>query len=286
MKKYDFSLFLSSKVKAFESKRDRDPVTKILKGAEPLELGNPNSNLALLLIHGFAGCPNNFEKLPYYLADNLKIYIEAMLLPGHGRTSFEFEKISSDILLDAVIDKIIKLKKNYKKVIVLSHSMGGTLAILANVKTVFDGLILASPYFRLKFNPKLIFPPEKWIKALAPFVRWVYTAPSEQPIFKKEIAEQIISYHWLPSKAGLIAIELAERASRDSIIQQIQIPVLVIHSVKDSVACPKAVEEIFSKIPSEDKKIIWLHNSDHVIFWDYDKELVFKSIEDFVKKFM
>jgi len=285
MKKYDFSLFFSGKVKEFESKRERDPNTNILKGAEPLILGNTESRIATLLIHGFAGCPNNFEKLPYRLAENLNIYVKAMLLPGHGRTSFDFEKISPDILLDAVIDEIIKLKKKYEKVIVLGHSMGGTLATLANVKTKFNGLILASPYYRITFNPKLFFPLEKWIKVLSPFVRWVFTAPTEQPVFNKEIAKQIISYHWLPSKAGLVAIELAERASRDSIIKQIEIPVLIIHSTKDSVACPKAVEEVYQKIPSKDKDILWLQNSDHVIFWDYDKEVVFKAIEDFIKKF-
>lgn len=284
MKKFDVAFFFSGKVKEFESKRKRDPHTNILIGAEPLDLGNTNSETAILLIHGFAGCPNNFEQLPYYLAENLNIHVKAILLPGHGTTSLNFEKISADLLLDAVIDEIIKLKKQHKKLIVLGHSMGGTLATLACVKTDFDGLILASPYYAITFNPKLILPPEKWIKILSPLIRWIFTPPSEQPILNKEVADKIISYHWIPVKAGLVAMELAERAKRDSILEKITIPTLIIHSESDSVACPKAVDEIYEKIGSKDKQLIWLHNSDHVIFWDYDKELVKKSIEDFIKK--
>ncbi|MCX8065734.1 MAG: lysophospholipase [Candidatus Hydrogenedentes bacterium] len=286
MKRFDVSFLFSRKVNKFESNRQRDPNTHILKGAEPLDLGNQASKIAILLIHGFAGCPNNFERLPYNLTETLNTRVKALLLPGHGTHPLDFEKISTDILLDAVIEEIIKLKKQHEKLIVLGHSMGGTLATLACVKTDFDGLILASPYYGITFNPKLIFPAEKWIRFLSPFVRWVFTPPSEQPILKKEVAENIISYHWIPVKAGLVAMELAERAKRDSILEKIVIPTLIIHSEIDSIACPKAVKEVYEKIGSKDKTLVWLKNSDHVIFWDYDKDIVQKSIEEFIKKFI
>lgn len=283
MKKYDLAFFSSRKVKNYEKQIEKDPNTNIIKGAEPLELGNPSSPTSLLMIHGFAGCPNNFEQLPYYLAND-NIFVKAILLPGHGTSPLDFEKISADLLLDAVIDEIIKLKKQHKTVIVLGHSLGGALATLAYVKSPYDALILASPYYGITFNPKLILPPEHWIKFLSHFVRWVYGAPTEQPILRKEVATQIISYHWIPSKAGLVAMEIADRAKKTSILNQITCPVLILHSKKDSVACPKAVEIVYQSIPSTQKELIWLENSDHVIFWDYDKEKVTQAISDFIKK--
>ncbi len=285
MPKLNIAFFRSNKVKEFDSQQERDPSTKILKGAEPLELGNKLSDTALLMIHGFAGCPNNFEKLPYQLA-KLNIFVNAMLLPGHGTTPLDFEKVSADILLEAVVDKITDLKKRYKTVLVMGHSMGGALATLAYVKAPYEGLILASPYYGITHNPKLILPLEKWARIFSPFVRWVYTPPEEQPISNKEVASKIISYHWIPSKAGLVAIEIAERARRDSILEQINCPVLIIHSSKDSVACPKAVKEVFDKIKSDKKEILWLESSDHVIFWDYEKDKVEQKITEFVQQFI
>ncbi len=283
MSKFDIAFFSSKKVKIFDSQQPRDISTKILKGAEPLELGNSYANTAILMVHGFAGCPNNFENLPHKLAE-LDIFVKAILLPGHGTSPLDFEKVSVDILLEAVVDNIIELKKYYKKVIVLGHSMGGALATLSYAKVPFEGLILASPYYGITPNPKLILPPEKWIQYLSPFVRWVFTPPENQPIMRKEVATKIVSYHWIPSKAGLVAMEIAERAKRDSILEQIICPTLIIHSKKDSVASPQAVAQVFEKIQSQNKEILWLESSDHVIFWDYDRDLVSQKISEFVIK--
>lgn len=283
MPKFDLAFFSSKKVKIYDSQLPRNPSTRILKGAEPLELGNQYSETALLMVHGFAGCPNNFENLPQKLAE-LDIFVRAILLPGHGTSPLDFEKVSVDILLESVVDNIIDLKKYYKNVIVLGHSMGGALATLSYVKTNFEGLILASPYYGITFNPKLILPPEKWIRYLSPLVRWVYAPPEQQPILRKEVATQILSYHWIPSKAGLVAMEIAERAKRDAILAQITCPTLVIHSKKDSVASPDAVAQVFKKIKSQQKEMVWLENSDHVIFWDNDREFVATKISEFINK--
>ncbi len=284
MPNFDIAFFSSRKVKNHDSQQLRDPSTKILKGAEPLEQGNKNSDTALLMVHGFSGCPNNFENLPNQLAE-LDIYVKAILLPGHGTTPLEFEKVSVDILIESVVDNIILLKKHHKTVIVLGHSMGGALSTLSFVKTPFDGLILASPYYGITFNPKLIFPPEKWIRYFSPLVRWVYTPPEKQPILRKEVATQIISYQWIPSRAGLVAMEIAERAKRKSILEQITCPTLIIHSKKDSVACPLAVANVYDQIKSAKKEILWLENSDHVIFWDYERDIVSKKISEFIVQF-
>jgi len=281
MPKFDLAFFSSKKVKNYDLQLPRNPSTKILRGAEPLELGNPYSNTALLMVHGFAGCPNNFENLPQKLAE-LDIFVKAILLPGHGTSPLDFEKVSVDILLESVVDNIIDLKKLYKTVIVLGHSMGGALSTLSYVKTNFDGLILASPYYGITPNPKLILPPEKWIQYLSPFVRWVFTPPEQQPILRQEVATKIVSYHWIPSKAGLVAMEIAERAKRDAILAQITCPTLVIHSKKDSVACPNAVAQVFEKIQSQQKEMVWLENSDHVIFWDHDRDFVITKISEFI----
>ncbi|MCA1900868.1 MAG: alpha/beta fold hydrolase [Candidatus Hydrogenedens sp.] len=285
MPKFDIAFFLSNKIKQYDEQQERNPSTKILKGAEPLELGDKDSDIALLMVHGFSGCPTDFEKLPYNLT-NLGIFIKVILLPGHGTSPLDFEKISADLLLDAVVDEIINLKKHYKTVLVIGHSMGGALATLAYVKIPFDGLILAAPYYGITFNPRLIFPPEKWIQLLSPFIRFVYTPPENQPILKKEVANQIISYHWIPTKAGLVAMKIAERAKKESILEQITCPVLLIHSKKDSVASPECAKNAFEKMASENKDILWLENSDHVIFWDYDKEIVGEKIKDFIYQFI
>ena len=60
-------------------------------------------------------------------------------------------------------------------------------------------------------------------------------------------------------------------------------PALIIHSKCDDAASPKGAQEILDRLGSKDKKIIWLEKSNHIITLDYDKDLINKSVSDFLK---
>jgi carboxylesterase len=64
----------------------------------------------------------------------------------------------------------------------------------------------------------------------------------------------------------------------------LQIPVLTIHGRQDHTAPPDGSELIMEKVASNDKELIWLERSYHVITMDYERQEVFERTLEFIQK--
>lgn len=275
---------LSTIVKKKDCHAARDSQSGILIGAEPRSLGTEDAPLAVLLVHGFVGTPNNFNDLPDRIA-HAGHRARVMLLPGHGTTPLDFEKTSSRELEEAVVKELQALRTRHDVVVLLGHSMGGSLATIVAARCGADGLILAAPYFAVTHHWYYGFRPEAWAKLAAPVIRWVPLDQRKQPVNLPESREKILSYNWIPTRSALTAIELAEKARCDDILAKITMPTLIIHSRKDSVTDPTATETVFQRIPTTSKQIVWLDRSDHIIFWDYESDEVAEAVLKFLQGF-
>jgi carboxylesterase len=275
--------FTTSLVKRHDARVAHDPITGVRLGAEPQRLGSPSASGAVLFIHGFAGSPNNFNDLPNSVAA-AGWYVNVMRLPGHGTSPFDFEKTTAQNLLDAVLMDIGELTSQYDRVVVVGHSMGGTLATLAAAQLTFDGLVLAAPHFVVTEKVRSGLSPEQWTKLFAPWIRWIHFPERRRPVKRTEAQKDIVMYSWIPSKPSLPALDLAERARDMHLLQKVTEPLLLIHAEDDRVTAPKASREAFAHIRSEHKEYLPLHNADHHLFWDYDAELVTKEILRFLTR--
>ncbi len=260
----------------------RDPDTGIIRGAEPLTLGPENSRRAILMVHGFAGTPNNFNELPARLADT-GWHVHAMLLPGHGTSPRAFEITTAEQLEAAVVTELDALRERYETVVLLGHSMGGALATLIAARCKVDGLILVSPYYAITYRWYYLLRPETWAAWLSSVVRWVYRSVRMQPVNLLEAQEKILSYHWIPVRAALMAMGLAARACREEVAADITAPVLLIRSKRDGVIDTNLAQQVFEKIPAQHKRSVCLRDSDHIVFWDYDREEVVAQVSDFLQ---
>lgn len=260
----------------------RIPGTDWLRGASPESLGPERARGAILFIHGFNGAPNHFADLPRQAADE-GWYVRVMTLPGHGTYPHAFQQTTPDELLGGVIEELQQLHERFGTVVLLGHSMGGSLAVLAAAQTgLASGLILAAPYFgltrRLPFGP----PPEWWIKKLARLIKWVPFPPRFHPIHRKSARQQITAYRWLHSDCGLTAMEVARRASDPEVLEKARIPALLIQSRNDTVTCPVRGAECFARLQAPWTEVVWLENSDHIVFWDYEADLVTRAVLSFL----
>lgn len=271
------------RVQRDDARAPRNAATGILAGAAPRSIGPENAPGAVLFVHGFGGCGNNFHNLPDRVAA-AGWRVRVMLLPGHGRSPLDFEATRADTLVQAVVQETQALRKAHETVVVLGHSMGGALATIAAGQAPPDALILGAPYFGITHHWFYLAPPERWIKTLSPFIHWVHADPSRQPVKRREISREIISYTWHSSRAGLTAMGIAARAAAPETLQAIMCPVLLLHSVQDAVASPDAARCVFNKIPSTWRRAVWLENSDHVIFWDHDREKVAGEMLAFLER--
>ena len=259
----------------------RNSETGIIIGAEARDLGPPDSQGAVLLVHGYAGAGNNFN----YLPDRLAIQgwrVRVMRIPGHGTSPRDLEHQTYENIYDAVFSEVDTLLKYHKKVILVGHSMGATLCTLAASERQVDGLVLGAPYFGITFKWFYVLKPRTWSLLLGPALRWAYKGKLFCHINNKEVRDKIILYTWLPIKSAKILFKLSDLAEKKGILGKVTCPVLFIHSQGDNAASIKAAEKAFKAIGSEEKYSIRLKTSHHHIFWDYEHEEVIEEIVEFI----
>ena len=101
---------------------------------------------AVLIIHGFSGGLWEMEHLFNYLEFNSNYDVYAFTLPGHEKLIIKDVKYQQWI--DSSIDMINMLKKRYKKIYLIGHSMGGVISTyLASTNKEVKKLVLLAPAF-------------------------------------------------------------------------------------------------------------------------------------------
>ena len=265
----------------YDGKQERNPETGILHGAEPRTLGPEDSDTAILFVHGFVGSGNNFWEVPDRLA--AKGYrVRVMLHAGHGTTPEDFAQTPPDALLEHTLEEVRALKQDYDKVILVGHSMGGALATIAASMEEVDGLVLGAPYFGVTHQWYYILPVETWNRITSPVIRRVYKGNAFIRVKRPEAKSQIMSYRWIPTEGSRTLMRIGKQAKSPETLSKIDIPVLLIHATDDFAASPKAAQDAVAAMPSENKTVLLLGNSDHHIFWDYQREEVYEEIVAFL----
>ena len=92
----------------------------------------PGSDTAVLLIHGILGTPNHFADLLPLIPDKWSVC--NLLLDGHGAGMAEFAHTSMKKWKAQVADQLSLLRQRHKKILIVTHSMGGLFAIQEAVK--------------------------------------------------------------------------------------------------------------------------------------------------------
>ena len=85
----------------------------------------PDSDTAILMVHGIVGTPRHFDFLLEAITENISIV--NILLPGHGSTVQDFAKASMKAWKETVEAHMAELCRTHRRVIVVAHSMGTLL---------------------------------------------------------------------------------------------------------------------------------------------------------------
>lgn len=264
-----------------ERSSPRDAKTGILVGAEDRWLGPADSPGAVLMVHGFVGAGNNFNDLPERLAER-GWRVHVMRLPGHGTTPHDFEQTSAEELIRAVRWELASLRSHYQHVVVISHSMGGALSVLAVSQEGADGLVLGAPFFDVTYRWFYVLPPKLWLTITGPAMRWLYKGKLFLQVNRKEAKPLIVNYRWVPVRGLKTLFEIGNMASQPEVLRRVNCPVLLILPRWDTAASPKASMKAFEKIGSKNTRAVCLTESDHQIYWDYDRQQVCDEILRFV----
>lgn len=246
---------------------------QIIPGAEPFHLSGKGPRV--LLIHGFTATPTEMRPIGDFLnKHDFDVY--TILLPGHG-TSPE------DLQSKKWLDWWLAVKKKFLEInecdFIIGFSMGALLAsrLAVKFKDKIKGVILISTFINIKpiIYSKLSF----LFPVIGLFKPYISKSAETGEYFKQN---NLISYLKYPVSASYEAIKLAKYTQK-KILKQITIPTLIIQGLKDDRVDPNNYKILEKLIPAQEKETVLLPDSQHIVTVGPDKDLLFNSINNFLK---
>ena len=232
-----------------------------------------------ILLHGFGGSPYDL----YPLACALHAQQSMCMIPiidGQQQMTQRKHILSADMLIE---DSSTHLERAFQHSISHKHptfmigfSMGGALSIIHAKRFRPTALILLAPYLGLKQGRWML---EHIGKPLARFFPPIPKL-AEGRIASKAGRQQYKSgSRWL-SLPAVLELEKIAAEAREA-ITQLDCPILWCHAPADPVADYERVKEL---LPAHAEHLE-CRQSEHVLLFDHDSELVIQQILNFIQSF-
>jgi carboxylesterase len=222
--------------------------------------------VGVLLVHGLNGSLRDMEELADFLASRGMV-TETLLLPGHGTHVRDMLPIGWDDWVAAVKSELQALQQRCDRVFLVGHSLGGALCLHIAAHEEISGLVtMCAPitmYPGMLTAVRLIKRVTPWLPTVREDVRdraarRVYTAPVESML------------QYLP----MLRSELSA----------VKAPILIMLSLHDHVVPARDGRIIYRLVGSQEKHLLSLHRSYHVIMKDYDRVEVFARTLAFIQQ--
>ncbi|MBI5366366.1 MAG: alpha/beta fold hydrolase [Planctomycetes bacterium] len=255
---------------------DRDPVTGVLRGAEPFHY--PGGPHGVVLVHGFSNTPGDTRPLGARLAAQ-GFTVHGVLLPGHGRTPRDLERSTWEDWFCEVEYAVERLGRDCARVSVVGFSTGGLLALhLAATRPAarpLHRLVCLSPFLALRRRWFYVLPPERFFALGRGRIRYV-RKPRPGNINDPDVRRTYLSYRHIPLKAVASALECIDRVRAE--LPAVRSPILLMHSRGDQTCAPEGTQEVYDRVASAEKKLVFVERSNHVITLDYDRPRVEEEV--------
>jgi len=247
------------------------PEIPILEGCKEFAFGS--GPVGALVVHGFTGSPQGMRGLGRSLADR-GLTVAGPRLPGHGTTWQDCNTRTATEWVDTVETAFDKLAAETEEIFLVGLSFGGSLCldIAARRADQVAGIVTLAGLVFTK-DPR---------RFLAPVIARVM---SSLPGVGNDIADpdaREISYDRFPTKAGYEMLRFIGRTK--AALPQVAAPILIMHGRQDHTVEPANAPYIYEHVSSEDKELLWLERSYHVVTLDYDRDTVADRTFDFIKR--
>ncbi len=256
-------------------------MSQIQSGGEPF-LYRGDSGIGVLLIHGWTSAPQEMHDIGKHLAGQGHTVL-GVRLPGHATRPADLNRIRWRDWLAAVEDGYSILDKTCEQVIVMGLSLGGALALLLAASRPAAGVVAMATPYELPPQPSL-----RWLRYLLPILRPISVVlrqipkPSindykDQQAYRDHVSYRVFPVRSVPEVDGLLQ-RLREQ------LPTLRAPVLLMHAVEDRGVSPDNARSIFAQVGSDDKELVWIENSGHVLTVEPARRQVYDLAADFVEK--
>ncbi len=230
----------------------------------------------VLLIHGWSGSSPEMRGLGEFLAGQ-GYTVSGICLAGHGTTLQDFAQTSWQDWVASAEAGWQEISEHCNNVIVVGLSLGGLLAMHISLRHTVCGLVvmatathLASEDWRLRF-----------IGLFKHFIR-------EQPvpeILHDAVDPTVADRIWHYNKISVPALH--ELINFVAIVRQelprISTPILILQGKGDRNVPLDSAEEIYQRVSSTKKELIWIADSGHILPADAARQEVWQHILDFIQ---
>ena len=245
---------------------------------------------AVLLFHGLTGSPFELKKYGQFLFNNgFDVYADS--LPGHGDNVKEIYTVKYTDWLDYSYKYFSYLKEKYDDVFVSGICLGAVLAIAVGLKfkNEVSGVIALSTTL---FLDGWRLP---WYSFLMPLglstiLRFYYNYPECEPhgiknektrnVIKKLLQKGDVGMNDFPMSAIYELLKLSKQVRKN--LKEFNVPILLIHSEEDDLTSKKSAHIVYNNISSQDKNIIILSDSYHMVLYDNEKDFVMQKAIEFL----
>jgi len=245
---------------------------------------------AVLLFHGLTGSPFELKKYGQFLYNSgFDVYAEC--LPGHGDNFEDIYTVKYTDWLNFAYNRFEALKNTYENVFVSGICLGAVLALAVGIKykDSIDGVIALSTTL---FLDGWRLP---WYKILIPvglstLIRFYYNYPECDPhgiknertrnVVKKLLQKGDVGMNDFPMTAIYELLKLSKYVRKH--MSEFNSPILLIHSQEDDLTSVKSANVTYNNISSEDKELIILNDSYHMVLYDNEKEFVYEKAFNFI----
>lgn len=246
------------------------PRPAVMPGAEPRSVAGGAAGA--LLLHGFTGTPAAMRATADRLA-GAGLGVEVPLLPGHGTAVEDLVPEGWATWAEAAERAYAALGARCRRVAVVGHSMGGTLACwLAQRHPEIAGIALVNP---------LVAPfPDDLLRAARELLEsGTEIVEGSGP----DLADPTVRYPTYDATPLAAFLSLCEGARAvEAGLARIRCPVLLVSSRQDHVV-PPAQGDLLEASVSGPCTRIWLERSYHAAMVDVEHERVERHLERFVR---
>lgn len=243
----------------------------------------------IIMVHGYAEHSGRYQWTALQLVDR-GFAIYAFDLRGHGKSSgarkiIRFNDCFKDL---AAFLEQVRLKEPDKPLFLFGHSLGGTVAALFVIrhKPLINGLILGSTFLKTNVDVsgallQLVILLGNLMSRLPTVFLDSQTISRDQLVVNLYKADLLIGHGQIPAQTlAEIFKAIYEIRSR---VNEIELPLLVVHGVADRLANVEGSKSIYTGASSKDKSIKLYDGMHHELLNEPEKVEVLSDISTWLR---
>lgn len=271
------------------------PAPRLIPTAEPFFLpGNPNGKaqhpVGCLLIHGFTGSPKEMRWMGEYLAHEGHT-VFGVQLAGHATRP-------EDMLRARWTDWLASVEAGYRllesylcaapnngnhtppEIFSMGLSMGGVLSLILASQAYqsaypLGGVVGISTPFALRPDWRMQY--LEFLHFFKPNVD-----KGEPDWHNPQAALDHVDYPTYPTRAVAELRDLLEVLR--NVLPSVKAPTLLVHSKEDRGVLPENMTQIYQHLGSQQKEMLWVENSGHVVVREPPRQIVFERVNSFISQ--